>query len=86
MVSRKKRLKKYRLLLVDDEIRILKFLRSNLTAMGYEVVTASNGLEALKQFHASNPDLILLDIIIFRLNRCQDTCVLLTNIELYHIN
>jgi two-component system KDP operon response regulator KdpE len=63
MVIRKQSVKKYRLLVVDDEIRILKFLKSNLRALGYEVVTASNGLEALKQFHANHPDLILLDIL-----------------------
>ena len=68
MVSRKQSLKKYRLLVVDDEIRILNFLRSNLRALGYEVVTASNGLEALEQFHASHPDLILLDILMPEMN------------------
>lgn len=68
MVSRKQGLKKCRLLVVDDEIRILKFLKSNLRAQGYEVVTASNGLEALEQFHASQPDLILLDIIMPKMN------------------
>ena len=63
MVIRKQSTKKYRLLVVDDETRILNFLQSNLKAQGYEVVTASNGLEALEQFHASHPDLILLDIL-----------------------
>jgi two-component system KDP operon response regulator KdpE len=68
MVSRKQSMQKYRLLVVDDEIRILNFLRSNLKAVGYEVVTASNGLEALKQFHATQPDLILLDILMPEMN------------------
>lgn len=68
MVSRKQSVKKYRLLVVDDEIRILNFLRSNLRALGYEVVTASNGREALEQFHASHPDLILLDIVMPEMN------------------
>ena len=68
MVSQKRSLKKCRLLVVDDEIRILNFLRSNLKALGYEVVTASNGLEALEQFHASQPDLILLDILMPKMN------------------
>ena len=67
-VSRKQGLKKLRLLVVDDEIRILKFLQSNLRALGYEVVTASNGTEALEQFHASQPDLILLDILMPEMN------------------
>ena len=68
MVSRKQSMQKYRLLVVDDEIRILNFLRSNLKALGYEVVTASNGLEALEQFHATQPDLILLDILMPKMN------------------
>jgi DNA-binding response OmpR family regulator len=68
MASRQQSVKKYRLLVVDDEIRILKFLKSNLRALGYEVVTASNGLEALEQFHASHPDLILLDILMPKMN------------------
>jgi len=68
MASRKQGLKKYRLLVVDDEIRILNFLRSNLRALGYEVVTASNGREALEQFHASQPDIILLDIVMPEMN------------------
>jgi len=68
MVSRKQGANKCRLLVVDDEVRILNFLRSNLRAQGYEVVTASNGLEALEQFHASQPDLILLDILMPEMN------------------
>jgi two-component system KDP operon response regulator KdpE len=68
MVSRKQSANKCRLLVVDDEIRILNFLRSNLRAQGYEVVTASNGLEALEQFHATQPDLILLDILMPEMN------------------
>ncbi len=63
MAVRKQSGKKCRLLVVDDEIRIQNFIRSNLRTLGYEVVTASNGLEALKQFHASQPDLALLDVV-----------------------
>jgi two-component system KDP operon response regulator KdpE len=67
-VNRKQSPKKYRLLVVDDETRILNFLRSNLTSVGYEVVTASNGQEAVKQFHTSHPDLVLLDILMPKMN------------------
>ncbi|MHB8085983.1 MAG: response regulator transcription factor [Dehalococcoidia bacterium] len=63
MVVKKGIVKKCRLLVVDDEIRIQNFIRSNLRTLGYEVVTASNGREALKQFHACQPDLVLLDIL-----------------------
>jgi len=68
MVGSKQSFKKYRLLVVDDEERILNFLRSNLKTHGYEVVTANNGIQALEQFHANHPDLILLDILMPKMN------------------
>jgi two-component system KDP operon response regulator KdpE len=51
------------ILLVDDEQRILSFLSSKLKVSGYEVITASNGLEALAQVQAQEPDLVVLDIM-----------------------
>jgi len=48
---------------VDDEARILSFLSSKLKASGYEVLTAGNGLEGLEQAQAQEPDLIVLDLI-----------------------
>jgi two-component system, OmpR family, KDP operon response regulator KdpE len=68
VVSRKQKSQQYRLLVVDDEVRILNFLSSNLRAKGYEIITASDGQEALKQFHACQPDLVLLDIIMPKMN------------------
>ena len=38
----------HRILLVDDEVDILEFVRYNLVREGYEVFTAENGAEALK--------------------------------------
>jgi len=55
--------KRFRILVVDDEERVLNFLRSKLKASGYEVLTASNGLEALEQAQAQEPDLIVLDLL-----------------------
>jgi two-component system KDP operon response regulator KdpE len=48
---------------VDDEERIKNFLRSKLQASGYEVLTASNGFEGLEQAQAQEPDLIVLDLL-----------------------
>ena len=56
-------MKRFRILVVDDEERVLNFLRSKLKASGYEVSTASNGVEALEQAQAQEPDLIVLDLI-----------------------
>jgi two-component system KDP operon response regulator KdpE len=55
--------KHLRILIVDDEERILNFLSTKLKALGYGVLTASNGLEALEQAQAQEPDLIVLDLI-----------------------
>lgn len=56
-------MKKFCILVVDDEPRILNFLGSKLRASGYEVLTASNGLEALEQVQAQEPDLVVLDVM-----------------------
>ncbi len=56
-------MKRFRILVVDDEERVLNFLRSKLKASGYEVLTASNGMEALEQTQAQEPDLIMLDLL-----------------------
>lgn len=48
---------------MDDEVRILNFLKAKLKASGYKVITALNGLEALEQVQNSQADLIILDIL-----------------------
>jgi DNA-binding response OmpR family regulator len=53
----------FRVLIVDDESRILKFLELKLKASGYKVLTASNGFEALEQAEAQEPDLVVLDVV-----------------------
>ncbi|MFH1002584.1 MAG: response regulator transcription factor [Chloroflexota bacterium] len=60
--------KPFRVLVVDDEPRIITFLRSKLKASGYEVLTAGNGLEALEQVRAQEPDLVVLDLLMPRMD------------------
>jgi DNA-binding response OmpR family regulator len=55
--------KPFCVLIVDDEPRILKFIVLKLKASGYQVITANNGLEALAQVQAQEPDLLVLDVI-----------------------
>lgn len=52
-----------KILIVDDETDILDFLSYNLRREGYEVITASNGLEAIEQAVWHKPQLIILDIM-----------------------
>ncbi len=56
-------MKQFRILVVDDEERIINFLRTKFKASGYEVLTASNGIEGLEQAQAQEPDLIVLDLL-----------------------
>ena len=48
-------------LIVDDDVKLLKMLQRTLVYEGLQVVTASNGEEALNQVDVCKPDLIILD-------------------------
>jgi CheY-like chemotaxis protein len=50
------------ILLVDDDPVILKSLSLKLNAKGYDVVTATDGSEAVSAVRTQNPDVILLDL------------------------
>ena len=52
---------KYRLLMVDDDVQLLKMLSQYFQIKGYEILTAKDGKEALEKA-AKGPDLILLDV------------------------
>jgi len=54
---------KTRILVVDDELSIIKLLRANLETKGYEVLAAMDGAEALQVIEKELPDLIILDIM-----------------------
>jgi DNA-binding response OmpR family regulator len=62
------KMQKPRILVVDDDPGIKKFVRANLDARGYEVLLAGNGLEAISIFQKESVNLILLDIIMPYLN------------------
>jgi len=53
-----------RILVVDDEVNIVKLLESRLTANGYTVITAYNGREALDKVKQERADLIILDLML----------------------
>jgi len=54
---------KPRVLVVDDDIRILRMVKRMLELENFEVVTADGGETALKTFDQGTPDLVLLDIM-----------------------
>ena len=51
-----------RVLVVDDEPDSVELLQEFLTGKGYEIVTASNGEEALRKVKEERPHLVLLDV------------------------
>ena len=52
-------------LLVDDDVSLLKLLGMRLESRGYRVTTAESGREALKRLEEGRPDLVLSDLRFF---------------------
>jgi two-component system alkaline phosphatase synthesis response regulator PhoP len=52
-----------RILAVDDEKHILRLVQINLEKAGYDVITASNGREAVEAVQEHHPDLIVMDVM-----------------------
>ncbi len=52
-----------KILVVDDEVHIVRILRDTLSRRGYEVLTAGDGDEAVRLAKAETPDLIFLDVM-----------------------
>ncbi len=57
-----------KILIIEDEQAIRNILSEPLTCAGYEVVTASDGLEGIRSFRAQPFDLVLLDILLPKIN------------------
>jgi two-component system alkaline phosphatase synthesis response regulator PhoP len=51
------------ILLVDDELDILEIIEYNLSAEGYHVITAENGVAAISKAKKHKPKLIILDVM-----------------------
>jgi two-component system KDP operon response regulator KdpE len=51
------------ILIVDDELRMRRFIRMNLELEGYQVIEAENGIQALDQIRQFNPDLAIMDVM-----------------------
>ena len=57
-----------KILVVDDEALLVKGIRFNLQNDGYEVITGSDGVEAVELAQSQNPDLIVLDVMMPRMD------------------
>ncbi len=60
-------------LVVDDEQTLRDFVRRNLEIRGYDVLSASTGLEAIAVFSTNNIDLVILDLMMPRMDGLETT-------------
>ena len=59
---------KRRILIVDDEPGIVKMVSKRLEIEGYEVSSAKDGEEALEMLAGQNPELVILDLMLPKMN------------------
>jgi DNA-binding response OmpR family regulator len=60
-----------KILVVDDNVHLIQGVQYYLEEEGYQVITASNGQEALRLFDSEHPDLLLLDVMMPELDGWQ---------------
>ena len=76
-----------KILVVDDEINLIKLVRIRLEAHGHEVIVANDGKEGLEKAKSEKPDLIILDVMMPKMDgylvcRLLKTDVLYMNIPI----
>jgi two-component system KDP operon response regulator KdpE len=62
-----------KVLLIDDDVSILELLGRYLDNAGYEVITAGNGVQGLQQLYHQQPDIVVLDVMMPRMDGWE-TC------------
>jgi DNA-binding response OmpR family regulator len=60
-----------KILVIDDDPGIIRFVRANLQVEGYEILTAMDGDEAIRVVETELPDLVILDIMMPKINGFQ---------------
>ena len=72
-------MKKGKILVVDDEINITQILEFSIGSEGYEVITARNGEDAIDKARREQPDLIVLDIMMPKIDGYEACRILKAN-------
>ena len=65
-----------KILVVDDEQPVRESLRRSLRFNGYDVLTASDGLEAVEAVRSENPELLILDVMMPNMDGLEVCCTL----------
>lgn len=74
-----------RILVVEDEPMVRDLVMTYLRMAGFEVIAAADGIEALRLAHSGQPDLVLMDMGLPKLNGWQTTHRLRSNPETAHL-
>jgi two-component system KDP operon response regulator KdpE len=56
------------ILVIDDDKTLLRLLQEALTKAGFQVILASNGIDGLQEMYARQPDLVMLDVMMPRMD------------------
>ncbi len=72
-------MKKGKVLVVDDEVNITQILEFSIGAEGFDVITAQNGEEAIEKARREQPDLIILDIMMPKIDGYEACRILKAN-------
>jgi two-component system OmpR family response regulator len=62
-----------KILVIDDEVELRRFVKLRLSRAGYKVFEASNGIEGLEQLYKAKPHLVVLDIMMPKMDGWE-TC------------
>lgn len=74
-----------KILIVDDEPLIVQMLASRLEASGYDVISATDGEQALEKARSENPDLVILDVMLPKVDGYQVCATLKQDVRYQHI-
>lgn len=78
-------IKRRKILVVDDEPDMLLAIKMRLEASGFEVITATDGMEGLNLARREKPDLLVLDIMLPKMNGYKVSRLLKFDEEYKHI-
>ncbi len=62
-----------KILVIDDEVELRRFIKLRLSRAGYKVFEAGNGIEGLEQLYKVKPHLVILDIMMPKMDGWE-TC------------
>jgi len=72
-------MKKGKVLVVDDEVNITQILEFSIGSEGFDVITAQNGEEAIEKARREQPDLIILDVMMPKIDGYEACRILKAN-------